>query len=126
MSLIHPNPDQIALRTLLARHSFRERREHQRRSFSVCAVVIPLNGKKEIDGPIMVGHGIDISNGGMKLWLLEEVEAPFLYIQPHLENSKLGFTSATLEILRREDDMGTWTYAGRFVESSPRTNRFTH
>ncbi len=109
------HPFNLGVRTLLAQQGFPEKRREARRECTSCVAVVPLDSERRETGPLMIGHCIDVSDEGLQLSLMHTIDAPYLYIEPMMATAELRFQSATLEVLRRMDDGGCCTYAGRFA-----------
>jgi hypothetical protein len=63
----------------------------------------------------MVGHCLDVSEGGVKITLARSTDASFLKVEPTPPSSDLGFSSAVIQIIRRSRENGCFTYAGRIL-----------
>lgn len=93
-----------------------ERRLHPRRDSGLCITAVPVNEAGETLGAVLVGHCLDVSDGGIKITLAREATARYLRIEPMKGSMELGFASAVMEILRDSRENGCYLYAGRFVD----------
>lgn len=97
-------------------HQVAERRQHPRRDSGLCITAVPVDADGNTVGAVLVGHCLDVSDGGIKITLARATQARYLRVEPTAASSELGFTSAVLEVLRSSRENGCYTYAGKFVD----------
>jgi len=119
MTCSFPMPSEIDYRISLVLHTLREKRVHQRHECNATVVAVPVSADGQPLGSLVVGHCVDISEGGMRILLSKVLEAPLLYIEPATEHIMLQFRSVILEVLRTKVDKHGIAYAGRFAEFIP-------
>jgi hypothetical protein len=98
-------------------HPVAERRQHPRRDIGLCITAVPVDQTGETTGGVLVGHCLDVSDGGIKITLARSTSSRYLRIEPTAASSELGFASAVMEVLRSSRENGCYTYAGRFVNA---------
>ncbi|MGE3316073.1 MAG: hypothetical protein AB7O26_13240 [Planctomycetaceae bacterium] len=96
-----------------------DQRAHPRRVCSTCITAVPVDESGTAIDSLLVGHCLDVSDGGIKITLARSTTARYLKVEPNPPTSELGFSSAIIEVLRRSHEEGCFTYAGRRIETLP-------
>lgn len=103
-----------------------DRRQHPRRDSGLCITAVPVDEAGNTTGTVLIGHCLDVSDGGIRITLARSTQSRYLRIEPTPPSSDFGFTSAVMEVLRSSRENDCYTYAGRFTHvqtgGSTRTN----
>lgn len=97
-----------------------DRRQSARRDCELCIIAVPVDESGDEIGPCVAGHCLNVSSGGIRITLANEVEAELMRIEPIVDEVELGFSSAIFKVVRQSSEYWCSTYAGPFVDS-PRT-----
>lgn len=92
-----------------------DRRTHPRQSCGLCITVTATDESGRALGPLLIGHCIDVSNGGIKFTMSQPLTAQFVRVEPVISAPIFGFEKGIVELLRRSMEGRAYVYAGRFT-----------